>query len=127
MPAYAVAHLRNVVMGSEIVDYLERIDATLAPYQGRFLVHGGKVDVLEGHWPGDLIVIEFPDKEHARSWYASDAYQRILRLRTDNADGDVILADGVSASHRATDVLGQAAASTPAAGQATAGTARSGP
>lgn len=128
MSAYAVAHLRNIAMGPEIVDYLERIDATLAPYQGRFLIHGGRVEVLEGHWRGDLIVIEFPDKEQARSWYASEAYQRILRLRTDNADGDVILADGVSAEHRATDVLRQVTAGRSAvAGQVTTGTARSGP
>jgi hypothetical protein len=29
MPAYAIAHLRAVQVGPEIVEYLERIDATL--------------------------------------------------------------------------------------------------
>ena len=57
MPAYAVAHMHQVTMGPPIVAYLERIDATLAPFGGRFLVHGGKVDVVEGSWPGNLIVI----------------------------------------------------------------------
>ncbi|MGH3067235.1 MAG: hypothetical protein ACRDMI_01455 [Streptosporangiaceae bacterium] len=32
MPAYAVAHMRQVAMGQPIVEYLERIDATLAPF-----------------------------------------------------------------------------------------------
>jgi uncharacterized protein (DUF1330 family) len=36
MPAYAVAHMRQVTMGPAIVEYLERIDATLAPFGGRF-------------------------------------------------------------------------------------------
>ncbi|MFF9125265.1 DUF1330 domain-containing protein [Streptomyces sp. NPDC014889] len=31
----------------------------------------------------------------ARSWYASAAYQEILRLRTDHVDGDVVLVEGV--------------------------------
>jgi len=39
-PAYAIAYLRDVRFGEEIIEYLQRIDATLAPYGGRFLVHG---------------------------------------------------------------------------------------
>jgi hypothetical protein len=50
MPAYAVAHMREVTMGPQIVEYLRRIDATLEPFAGRFLVHGGEVEVLEGAW-----------------------------------------------------------------------------
>jgi uncharacterized protein (DUF1330 family) len=62
--------------------------------------------MLEGNWPGDLIVIEFPDRERARAWYASPAYQEILPLRTGNSEGDVIFAEGVSKAHRTMDVLG---------------------
>jgi uncharacterized protein (DUF1330 family) len=36
-----------------IVEYLERIDATLAPSGGRFIVHGGDFESLEGSWPGN--------------------------------------------------------------------------
>ena len=105
MPAYAVAHMRQVTMGPPIVEYLERIDATLAPFGGRFVVHGGDVEVLEGTWPGHLIVIEFPSRGAADDWYHSAAYQDILALRTDNSDSDIILVDAVDARHRATDVL----------------------
>jgi uncharacterized protein (DUF1330 family) len=105
MSTFAVARLRNLNMGPAIVDYLQRIDATLEPFGGRFLVHGGKVELLEGNWSGDLIIIEFPDRERARAWYKSAAYQAILPLRTENSEGDVIFIDTVSAGHRATDVL----------------------
>lgn len=105
MPTYAVAHLRNVTMGPQIIEYLQRIDATLEPFAGRFLVHGGGVEVLEGAWPGHLIIIEFPDCERVHAWDESAAYQEILPLRTNNSEGDVIFADGVSEGHRATDVL----------------------
>jgi uncharacterized protein (DUF1330 family) len=103
--AYAVAHLRAVEMGPEIVAYLEQIDATLAPFGGRFLVHGGAKTVLEGCWPGDLIVIAFPDRDMAQAWYDSAAYRAILPLRTDHAQGNVVLVDGVPPGHRATDIL----------------------
>ena len=106
MTAYAVAHMRQVTMGPAIVEYLERIDATLAPFGGHFIVHGGDFELLEGSWPGNLIVIEFPDREQARAWYNSGAYQAIVTLRTDNSDSDVIMIDGVDRDHKATDVLG---------------------
>ncbi len=105
MPAYAVAHMRQVAMGQPIVEYLERIDATLAPFGGRFIVHGGDVEVLEGSWPGALIVIEFPDRGQVRAWYDSEAYREIVALRTGNSQSDVIVAEGVGDGHRATDVL----------------------
>ncbi|MGX5845853.1 DUF1330 domain-containing protein [Mesorhizobium sp. PL10] len=106
MTAYAVAHMRQVTMGPQIVEYLQKIDATLAPFGGRYLVHGGELDVIENDWSGHLIIIEFPDKEHARGWYDSSAYREILALRTDNSDADVVIADGVRLPHKATDVLG---------------------
>lgn len=105
MPAYAVAHMRQVTMGQPIVEYLERIDATLVPFGGRFIVHGGDVEVLEGSWPGALIVIEFPDRDGVRAWYDSQAYREIVALRTDNSESDVIVAEGVGDGHLATDVL----------------------
>lgn len=110
MTAYAVAHLRDVRMGPEIVAYLERIDATLAPFGGRFIIHGGAKTVLEGDWPGDLIVVAFPDRASAEAWYASPAYQDILPLRRDNAQGDIVIVDGVDRDHRATDILAGAGA-----------------
>jgi uncharacterized protein (DUF1330 family) len=105
MSAYAIAHIQSIDVGPAIVEYLERIDATLAPYDGRFLVHGGPADVREGRFQGDLIVIAFPDRDRAERWYESAAYREIVSLRTDHSDGWVILIGGVPSDHRATDVL----------------------
>ncbi len=92
-------------MGPEITKYLERIDATLAPFEGRFLVHGDTAEILEGEWRGDVIIIEFPDRASATRWYESAAYKAILPLRTRNSDGTVVLVDGVPSGHHATDIL----------------------
>ena len=105
MPAYAVAHMHQVTMGPAVVEYLQRIDATLAPFGGRFIVYGGEVEILEGSWPGFLIVIEFPDRDRASAWYNSAAYQEIVTLRTDNSESDVVMVNGVGSEHKATDVL----------------------
>lgn len=105
MTAYAVAHIRRTDAHPAIREYLERIEATLEPFSGRFIVHGGPAEVLEGTWPGALVVIEFPGMTEARGWYESAAYQEILPLRTGNTEGDAILVHGVSAEHRAVDVL----------------------
>lgn len=95
MTAYALAHLRDRRHHSDIVTYLERIQDTLDPFQGRFLIHGAPDETVEGEWPGSIVLIGFPDLEHARTWYDSPAYRAILRLRTDHIAGDVVLVDGV--------------------------------
>lgn len=106
MTTFAIGHLHDVGMGPDIVDYLERIDATLRPFEGRFLLHGGTPTVLEGSWTGDLVIIGFPDRARAEAWYGSPAYRAILPLRTRNARSTVMLMDTVSDDHRATDILG---------------------
>jgi len=105
MAGYAVGILREVRMGPPIVEYLEKIDATLAPFDGHFIIHGGAPEMREGVSPGTLIVIEFPDTAAAEQWYASAAYQEIVRLRTENSEGTVFLIEGVDRDHLATDVL----------------------
>lgn len=106
-PAYAIGYLREVTFGADIIEYMQRIDATLAEHGGHFLVHGGALTPCEGQWDGDLVVIGFPDRDSARRWYDSPAYQAILPLRTRNSDGMVTIVDGVGPGHRATDKLAE--------------------
>lgn len=99
MTAYALAHLRKAPIHADVLEYLERIQATLAPFGGRYIVHGGTIDVLEGNWPSDVVIIEFPDMTKARSWYHSSIYQEIKPLRTRHLAGEVILVEGVEPDH----------------------------
>jgi uncharacterized protein (DUF1330 family) len=109
MPTYAIAHLRTVDMNADIVRYLEGIDATLEPFEGRFLVHGAQITEIEQEWPGALVIVEFPSREHAQAWYESDAYQAILPLRVNNSDSATIMVDGVEPGYRATNAIPRAA------------------
>ncbi|MFE7538679.1 DUF1330 domain-containing protein [Streptomyces rhizosphaericola] len=103
MTAYAIAHLRPAdgPVHDEVLSYIERIQATMEPYGGRFLVHGAEVEVVEGEWPGALVLVAFPGVEEIRAWYASPAYQEILPLRTRHFDGDVVIVPGVGPEYDA--------------------------
>ncbi|NYJ02545.1 uncharacterized protein (DUF1330 family) [Nocardioides thalensis] len=105
--AYAIAYLNDVDFGEAIIEYIEKIDATIAPYGGRFLVHGGKLTPAEGEWTGDLVIIEFPGSEAAAAWYASPAYQEILPLRTEHSRSIACLVEGVPDGYRAVDKIAQ--------------------
>ncbi len=95
MPAYGFAHLRSRRNHSDVIEYLERIQATLDPFAGRFVIHGPPAEVVEGAWPGSMVLIEFPGLAEARAWYDSPAYRAILHLRTDHIEGDLLLIEGV--------------------------------
>ncbi|MDJ0384544.1 DUF1330 domain-containing protein [Streptomyces sp. G-G2] len=88
MPAYGCAHLRSRRNHSDVLEYLERIQATLDPFAGRSVIHGPPAEVVEGTWPGSMVLIEFPNLPDARAWYDSPAYRTILHLRTDQVKGD---------------------------------------
>ena len=103
MPGYAIAHLRTPQINDDVLEYIERIQATLDPFGGKFLVHGATVDVIEGSWPGTIVIIEFPTTDDARAWYESPDYQAILPLRTNHIDGEAIIVDGVAPGYDAAD------------------------
>lgn len=97
MTAYLVNHLRipNGVPNAEALTYLENVEATFLPYGGKWLALDAQVEVLEGEWPGSVVLMEFPDMDTARQWYGSPEYQRIIHLRTDNSISDLVLVESV--------------------------------
>jgi len=107
MSAYAIAHLRTVDFNDEITEYIARIDSTIEPFGGRFLIHGKEPEVIEGPFPGMVVIVEFPDLEAAHAWYESAAYQAILALRTENSDGSTIIVEGVPEGYRAASLVGR--------------------
>jgi uncharacterized protein (DUF1330 family) len=109
MTAYAIAQLRQVDQNEEIAEYLMRIDATLAPYEGKFLVHGTTPEVIDGDFPGFVVVIGFPDVSCAHAWYSSPGYQAILPFRLNNSEGGAVIVDGVPEGYLASSYLAKLA------------------
>jgi uncharacterized protein (DUF1330 family) len=96
MSTYMIIHLRvpGGVPNDRGLDYLEQVENTARPYGGEWLAIGD-VDVIEGAWPGTAILMEFPDRAAADTWYQSPEHQAILPLRLTSAIADVILIDSL--------------------------------
>lgn len=109
MTAYAIANLHpSADLHDEVLTYMERIQSTLDPFGGRFLVHGTPArEVREGSWPGGLVIVGFPAYEDARAWYDSEAYQALLPLRTRHMPGDLLLIDGVPEGYETAATAGR--------------------
>ena len=76
--------------------YKQPAAASIAQYGGRFLVRGGKHQVLEGAWhPTRLVVLEFPSVDAAKRWYASAEYGAVKPIRLAHAESDLVLVEGV--------------------------------
>ena len=63
MKTYLINHLRipGDVPNSQGLTYLEKVEATVAPYGGKWLAQGS-ADVIEGVWPGSVVLMEFPTR-----------------------------------------------------------------
>jgi uncharacterized protein (DUF1330 family) len=95
MPAYVIAEI-EVADPEAYAPYRARTPDVVAAHGGRFLVRGGAVEPLEGDPPvGRIVVIEFPDLEAARRFYASPEYRAILPLRQAASQGRLYLVEGV--------------------------------
>ena len=95
MVAYVIAEI-EVTNPEGYKAYTAVVPATIEKYGGRFLVRGGKTQVLEGDWPERRrVILEFPSMEAARRWYDSPEYEKPLALRKANSNGRLLLIEGV--------------------------------
>lgn len=71
--------------------------ATIAAYNGKFVVRGGEVLVLEGDWnPERIVLLEFPSVEEANAWWHSENYEKARKIRQKAATTKMIILKGVS-------------------------------
>ena len=95
MPAYLIADV-EVTDAAGYADYSRDIVATVEAFGGRYLVRGGRTEVLEGDWsPRRVVVIEFPDAAQLRAWYGSPAYAPLIALRQRTANSRLLMVEGV--------------------------------
>jgi uncharacterized protein (DUF1330 family) len=95
MAAYIVVQV-DVKDPVRYADYRTMVPPTLAKYGGRFIVRGGKTETLEGDWaPKRFVVVEFPNVEQAKAWWASPEYAEAKALRQATSETLMIVAEGV--------------------------------
>jgi uncharacterized protein (DUF1330 family) len=95
VPAYVIANVR-IEEPVRYEDYKRMVPGTLAAFGGRFIARCGKVDVLEGDWrPERLVILEFPSVERARAWWNSPEYAEARSLRQATSTGTLLILEGL--------------------------------
>ena len=95
MAAYIIARV-NVTDPEKYKNYIALSPAAIAAAGGKFLARGGEVVDLEGPPETNrVVIVEFPDMESAKAFYASDLYVAAKKEREGAAEGQFIIVDGV--------------------------------
>ncbi len=95
-PGYVIAEV-EVQDTATFAKYAAKLPETLAPYNGHFLVRGGKIESVEGTAPKDrFVVIAFDSVEKARAWEDSPAYEAIKPIRRSSASSRLFIVEGVN-------------------------------
>jgi uncharacterized protein (DUF1330 family) len=95
MAAYVIMDVK-VQDAAGYEEYRRAGSPSVPQHGGKYIVRGGRVDVLEGDSPPSrIIVIEFPTVDQAKRWYNSPEYQAALKGRLRTADSKVLIVEGV--------------------------------
>ncbi len=95
MAAYVIVEI-EVTDPEGYEEYKTPAAATVVASGGRYLVRGGKTEVLEGDWqPRRVVVLEFDSAEQARAWYHSEEYHPLKQIRQRTTNSRMILVEGV--------------------------------
>jgi len=95
MAAYIIGEL-NVHNPERYANYTKHTPKTIADHGGKFIVRGGNPKNLEGGKAEPrFVVVEFPNMEKLMEWYHSDAYQAIIPIRQEAAEGRIVAVEGV--------------------------------
>lgn len=94
MPAYVI--IEFVIHDSEAFqEYRKLGSASVELFDGKFVVRGGQITMLEGNWnPERIVVIEFPTVTRAMEWWSSDIYSKAIAIRQKAADTKMIIVEG---------------------------------
>jgi uncharacterized protein (DUF1330 family) len=94
MAAYLIADTQ-ITDPQAYDEYKRQVASTLAKFGGRFIVRGGKHELLEGEWQVHrLVVIEFPSMEALKSWYGSPEYAPLIALRQRASTAVLVAVEG---------------------------------
>lgn len=74
--------------------YIEANAEPIGRHGGRFIVRGGRYEVVEGSARARNVVIEFDSFETARSCYFDAGYKKAKALREGAAESDFLIIEG---------------------------------
>jgi len=95
MKYYCVAELEITDQGW-VSDYVQNVTKLVERHGGRYLARTNNVERLEGErpLPQIFLIIEWPSRETALSFYNSEEYRPYLKGRAEGARNELLLVAG---------------------------------
>src|SRR6266498_527560 len=95
MPAYVIVEI-DMGEPAGYKEYKKLAGATVEKYGGKYMVRGGRIEVLEGDWrPKRIVVLQFESTQRAKQWLNCEEYRKPRKMRNRTADTKMILVEGV--------------------------------
>ena len=77
-------------------DYLQQVPAVVESHGGKYLARGGAIEVVQGDWtPNRIVVVEFDSVERARGWQDSPEYVELKAMLNRSSNTSVVITEGV--------------------------------
>lgn len=100
-PAYVIAEVERDPSAAQDPEaakrYAEEAPRSLIPFNGQYVIRGGKAEAVEGPAPkGYIVVIGFDSLEKARAWYYSPAYEAIKPIRQRTTKSRILIVEGIT-------------------------------
>ncbi len=93
-PAYLVVDAKSSAP-ERMGEYRRLAQVAVEKFGGRYLVRGSACEQLEGEWqPERLVIVEFPHREAAKSFYDSPEYVSARMAREGVSNFDMLLVEG---------------------------------
>ena len=93
--AYIFANV-TVTNPDQYTEYRKLSTLAIEKYGAEICIRGGAVEVLEGDWrPDRVVLLKFPSPEKARAFYGSPEYKAAIKAREGIAVMRMVLIDGV--------------------------------
>jgi len=95
MPAYVIVEI-DILDPVGYEEYKKQAAATVLKYGGKYVVRGGKTEVLEGDWqPKRIVMLEFASIDQAKKWLNCEEYREPRKLRHKTAKTNMIAIEGL--------------------------------
>ena len=93
--AYIIANV-TVTNKEQYAEYQKLSSIAVQAHGAEFCVRGGAVEVLEGEWmPERVVVLKFPSVEKAKAYYHSVEYTAAIHARQGASIMRMVVVEGV--------------------------------
>ena len=95
MAAYVIVEV--TITDKELYEVYKKLTpAAIEAFDGKFVVRGGASESLEGEWnPERVVVLEFPNVDHAKEWWNSEQYAAAKAIRQKAGITRMLVVEGV--------------------------------